>query len=288
MKGRAALLAAGLVGLITLVGAPAAAQPLPAAKTCSGVWVVVDYLGGISTKCATDFGTGTKALKSAGFDPKLDNGMILKIGGKPSKSDIQKSYWSYWHAELQADGSFGAWEYSTKGAGSYKPRQGNAEGWRYQDLSDGKVKPGAKPPIVAPEPEPKPTKTTTPKPSPKPTKSAAPKPTKTATPKPTKSVTPKPTKTATVKPSPTGSASTTPTPTPSDSPSATVTTAPSPSDTAPPVSSSPEAQSPPPSAEPTPPQPDSGSPVGAIIAASLVAVGGSGAGLWWWLKGRHR
>ncbi|MGC4152858.1 MAG: hypothetical protein QM628_07230 [Propionicimonas sp.] len=283
MRRLAALLTGALVSFLALAGVPTAgAQSLPAAATCSGVWVVVDYgdLGGISTECATDFGTGTKALKSAGFSPTLDNGMIVKIDGKPDKPDIQKSYWSYWHAEQKADGSFGAWEYSNKGAGSYKPTKGNAEGWRYQDLADGKVKPGAKPPAAEPKPTPKPSETAKPKPS----ETAKPKP----SPKPSETVKPTPSRTPsaspTTSPSPSGSPSATPTPTeiPSASPIPSDTTSPAATPTPEPPSEAP------PSAEPAPSMPDSGSPVAAIVAGIVVVGGGGGAGLWWWLKGRHR
>lgn len=295
MRRRAALLTGALVSFLALAGVPTAgAQPLPAAATCSGVWVVVDYgdLGGISTECATDFGTGTKALKSAGFSPTLDNGMLVKIDGKPDKPDIQKSYWSYWHAERKADGSFGAWEYSNKGAGSYKPTKGDAEGWRYQDLADGKVKPGAKPPAAEPKPTPKPSETAPPKPTPKPSETAKPKPSETAKPKPS----PKPSETIRPTPSRTPSASPTTSPSPSGSPSTTPTTTeipsagPIPSDTTSPAATpTPEPPSEaPPSAEPAPSVPDAGSPVAAIVAGIVVVGGGGGAGLWWWLKGRHR
>ena len=53
-------------------------QVLPQAASCAGVWVVVDFgsLGGISTKCATCYGTGLAALKSAGFSPTVDDGFV--------------------------------------------------------------------------------------------------------------------------------------------------------------------------------------------------------------------
>ncbi len=150
MRLRRALVAA-LLGALTVLGfstVPAHAAPVPAAATCAGVWVVVDYgaLGSTSTSCATSFSTGTAALRGAGFSPTLDNGMITKINGVPATVNIQDHYWSYWHATLQADGSYSGWAYSSLGANSYHPTAGNAEGWRYQALADGYVSPGVAPP----------------------------------------------------------------------------------------------------------------------------------------------
>lgn len=298
----AAVFAAG-----TAVAVPTQAQ----AAGCSGVWVVVDYgsLGGKpQTKCATKFGTGLAALKDAGFSPKTDGGMVVKIGGKPKSPDINEAYWSYWHAEQKADGSFGAWEYSKLGAESHQPKKGDAEGWHYLSLSDSRKPPGVKPPAAEQEPTatPKPTATPEPEPSKTPTKKPEPtkKPTKTPepskTPKPTKTPTPstsakpKPTSTPTPSRTPTATATPTVTPTPSSSPTPSpAPTATTPvadaSETATPTPSTPEDTPPePPSAEPMPAEPDSGSPVGAIVAAVVVVGGGGGAGLWWWLKGRHR
>ncbi|HEY3409661.1 MAG TPA: hypothetical protein VGK53_15940 [Propionicimonas sp.] len=254
------------------VAMPAATQTPAQAATCTGVWVVVDYgsLGGISTRCATSYGTGTAALKSAGLPGTLDNGMVVKISGKPGNPDINKAYWSYWHATLQSDGSYSGWSYSNLGAGSYHPSQGNAEGWRYQDLSDGKVAPGASPPKD--DPTPTPTPTVTKKPTPKPTQTA------------TKKPTPKPSATATVTTSasakPSASASRKAGATPTASP--TATPAPTPAGTEPATA---EAES---QVIPAQPAQDNGSPVGAIAVGSIVVAGGAGVGGWWLLKGRRR
>ncbi|MGC3955817.1 MAG: hypothetical protein QM804_16500 [Propionicimonas sp.] len=290
MRQLAGLLVAGLVGLFGLAGTPASAQPLPAAATCKGVWVVVDYgeLGGSSTKCASSYGTGLAALKSAGFSPKSDGGMVLKIGGKPKDPDINEAYWSYWHAELQSDGSYGAWKYSNKGAGGYKPKRGDAEGWRYLKLSDSRQSPGSKPPKPEPEPtaKPQPSKTPKPEPSkaPKPKPSKTPKPKPSTSAKPTDSAKPKPSKSAEPEPSPSPTADE-PTPTPTPPPAETPSAEPAPTESAPP--DDPDATEPA-DAEPTPSDPGSGSPVPAIAAAVVVVAGGGGTGLWWWLKGRHR
>ena len=53
-------------------------------------------------------------------------------------------YWSYWHAKRNADGSYGAWGYSSKGAGSYVPAQGDAEGWAFGNGAP----PSGRPPVT--------------------------------------------------------------------------------------------------------------------------------------------
>lgn len=128
--------------------APAQASPAPQAASCAGVWVVVDYgaLGGTATACAGSYSTGTAALRGAGFDIKLDAGLIVRINGLPTTPNIQENYWSYWHATRQPDGSYSGWAYSSVGPSSYHPVAGGAEGWRYQPVSAGYVAPGVAPP----------------------------------------------------------------------------------------------------------------------------------------------
>ncbi|MFT4218156.1 MAG: hypothetical protein QM619_13375 [Micropruina sp.] len=267
----------------TAPSAPAAtvlrARTLPQAASCSGVWVVVDFgslSGGISTRCATSYGTGAAALRSAGFSPTITDGFVYKISGKPSKPDINKAYWSYWHATPKADGSYGGWTYSNLGANGYKPTSGNAEGWRYQSLSDGKVPPGAAPPAATQD---EPTPSTTPsKPKPKPTKKASPtkKPAASAKPGSTSarpSATAKPSKTtASSTPSASTEPGTTATPTVTAQSSDTGTSVPAtagvPITVAAPVDDS-----------------GSGSPAGLITTLGIVLAGAAGLGLWWW-KGR--
>lgn len=262
------LIAIGLAALIAvgpMAAVPAQAAPLPAAVTCTGVWVVVDYgaLGGTSTKCATSFSTGTKALRSAGFSVVIDGGFISKIGGKPSNPDPNKAYWSYWHATRQADGSYSAWDYSNLGADDYHPAQGNAEGWRYQSLSEGKAAPQADPPTaVAAEPSPTPTKAST---------------------QPTKKATSRATTSASATATPRSSAPTaasTPTPSPAQTATATSATADTPStDVSAVAAEAPSAIAPPPA---------SGTPVGTIAAGVAILVAAGGLGGWWLLRGRRR
>jgi hypothetical protein len=128
--------------------APAQALPAPQTASCAGVWVVVDYgtVGGTATACAGSYSTGTAALRGAGFTITLDAGLIVRINGLPTTPNIQESYWSYWHATRQPDGSYSGWSYSSVGPGSYHPVAGGAEGWRYQPVNAGYVAPGVAPP----------------------------------------------------------------------------------------------------------------------------------------------
>jgi len=291
--------------LAPLVVGPAQAAPqrqsftMPRAAGCAGVWVVVDLgsLGGVSTRCASSFATGLAALRSAGFAPTVEDGFVYKISGKPSKPDINKAYWSYWHATKQSDGSYSAWSYSNQGGGRYQPKQGNAEGWRYLSVSDPRTPPGAKPPVVE-APSPTPSKTTakpTPKPTPKPSRTTA-KPTKSATP--TRSATPTPTTntrsattsvtrsasagaTASSRPARDRSSGTAATPaaaTPADSTR-------TPFDDAPSTSGTEVAQEQPSVAADS--ANGSGSPLGAIVVGSVVVAAAAGLGGWWMLKGRR-
>ena len=285
----AAALSVVFTGCAALTSSPdAGARLAPQASGCEGVWVVVDYgsLGGTSTQCASSFGTGIAALRSGGFNPSISEGFVEKINGKPSKPDSSKAYWSYWHATRNDDGSYGAWNYSNLGASGYQPTKGNAEGWRFQSLGDGKVPPGAKPPTDAATPTPKPTPTkSTSKPTPRPSATRTP----TATRKPS----------ATTTPSATASA----TPTSSKTSASAKATAQAHASTgsAPPAAATAKASSPAPqeSSESTsvalapvqnqaapPTEPGSGTPVGLILTAGLVVVTGAGLGGWWWLRGR--
>jgi len=266
------LIAAGLAALFAVSPAaavPAQAAPLPAAVSCSGVWVVVDYgplPGGIKTGCASKYSTGAAALKST-FSVVISDGFVSKIGGLPSNPDPNKAYWSYWHATRQTDGSYSNWSYSTLGADAYHPTKGNAEGWRYQSLSEGKAAPRASAPTAtAAEPAPSPT----------PTK-ASPPPSKKPTAKATASA-PADTKTPTAKPAATTTSAT----------AAPSTSAPAEKGTVPvsaePAMSGAAAEAP----SATVPPPASGTPAGTIAAGVAVIVAAGSLGGWWLLRGRRR
>lgn len=142
MARRAAQVATGFlaVAALTLGSLPAAdAAPTPAATpeptTCAGVWVIVDATaldGAVTRGCATSYGTGMQALTSAGYDTRTSGGLVLEIGGLPQGGTFSaSSYWSYWHATENGNGTWSSWSYSQKGAGSYVPVRGAAEGWRF-------------------------------------------------------------------------------------------------------------------------------------------------------------
>ena len=146
----AVLLAAGIAAS-TLAAAPAsAATPkLPTATTsCSGVWVIVDRGNGqATTRCAASgYSDGLKALTKAGFTVKQDSGFVCQVHSYPSKCTTTSftDYWSYWHATLQADGTWGEWVYSSVGARSWDPSKPVAEGWRFGD--GGQFAPSVLPP----------------------------------------------------------------------------------------------------------------------------------------------
>lgn len=185
------------VAVLTLgwAGAAAPAQAETTYAVCDGVWVVVDYGslgGGTTTKCATSYASGTAALKAT-FGASLENGMVVKVAGKPSKHDVYKNYWSYWQATRKADGSYSGWSYANLGPSAYHPKKGNAEGWHYVSISGSASAPGAKPPVnpvAKPKPSSaKPTASTT-KPSASPNKTPSSTATPTVTPTPAETVTP--------------------------------------------------------------------------------------------------
>lgn len=250
------LLLALLLGVGTNLGLPATAQaaPRPQTATCAGVWVVVDYgsLGGQSTACASSFSTGLAAMRAAGFAVTLDAGMVVKINALPTTPDIQTAYWSYWHATLQADGSYSSWSYASTGPAAYHPTAGNAEGWRYESVSGGQLAPRATPPkqVVAPPPA----ATTT---------AAAPRTTATRT---------------TTQAAQTTAAATTPvdaptppaTPSPTPTPSATTSATPDPS----------SAQTPGPTPGPTTAAPSLNGLYGGIGAILAVGLGAGATALW--------
>lgn len=280
----AAAFAAALLALWPAV--PAAAAPAPQAATCSGVWVVV---GGQGTRCATSFGTGKQALSSAGFSvAEKSAGFLCQINGSPATCTVSTSaYWSYWHASKNANGTWGAWQYSSLGYTSYKPKQGDAEGWAF---GNGKTPPGA-PPASAPA-----TSAPAPAPTTKAPTTQAPAPT-TKAPATTKAPG-APTTTvqggatqggATTQAAGSGSVSAAPDATVAPDASASAVAASGPgtgeatavaTDLPAPVASSTALDNAAPAS--------SGSAVGALATLGVVVAGSSALGGWWLVKGRHR
>lgn len=118
---------------------PKSPPKLPATTTsCSGVWVVVDRGNGQDTvRCATKYGNGLEALKSAGLKAEAKDGFVSKIQSFPAKVDPTFSkYWGYWHASPNPDGTWGEWQSYMVGAGDAKPKKGDVEGWFYGPYSE--------------------------------------------------------------------------------------------------------------------------------------------------------
>jgi hypothetical protein len=128
------LLATCAATILVLFGTVAAANAAPAA--CDGVWVVVqtaqEDASTATASCASEYGTGVAALKSAGHTPESKGSMLTRIDGLPKDADFNSNggyYWSYWSATVSADGTLGAWTYYQVGPDVSKPKPGTAEGW---------------------------------------------------------------------------------------------------------------------------------------------------------------
>ena len=181
-----------LTGSVVL-GGPAQAV---ACSGSSGVTVVARFPDGhTETRCAPgDPTSGFDALKKAGFTatPVLRFPQALCQIDHLPKTDCTNmppadAYWAYFHARPG-----GSWEYSNAGPGSYDPKPGTVEGWRF---GGGDQWAGSAPIGAAPTPTPKPVS------KPVPTKRpAAPRPTATATPTTAPSPTGSPSRTATATP----------------------------------------------------------------------------------------
>jgi len=177
LAGVAAATGLALTGL-TVAAAPASAA---ACSGTSGVTVVVDTGGSISTRCASgDPSSAWKALTAAGFGTtpvQTFPGALCQINGYPETSCVRmppaSAYWAFFHAKAG-----GSWTYSSSGISSYNPAPGTVVGFKFG--SGGQ--PGIAPPAPKATSKPKPT-TAKPKPT-----TSAPKATTSApksTPKPT-------------------------------------------------------------------------------------------------------
>lgn len=126
---------------LNLAKCPKNPTKLPASTTtCTGVWVVVDRGNGDSTtRCATKYGNGIDALKSAGFALGFDpSGYINRIHGFPYTIDTTFSkYWGYYYATPKSDGGWSEWSEYQVGAGDSKPAKGAVEGWLYGPWLNG-------------------------------------------------------------------------------------------------------------------------------------------------------
>lgn len=209
---RRRLLAAAAAAALSAAGWALAAAPASAAACSgtSGVTVVVDTGSSIVTRCAPgDPSSGLEALAAAGFSVEqvqTQPGFVCRINGFPETSCVRTppadAYWAYWHAPRG-----GSWSYSQVGAGSYDPKPGTVEGWRFGSGQKPRTAPPAPVRTAAPKPTtaaPRPT-TAAPRPTtgaPKPTAAA---PRATASPRSGSTATPRPTRTtSSTSPSATG------------------------------------------------------------------------------------
>ena len=129
---------------LNLSKCPKSPPSLPKASTsCSGVWVVVNRGNGEeAVRCATKYANGLAALKSAGFSTKTTptnfGPFLCQVQGYPSKcTSTANTFWGYWTAKQNKDGSWGKWTESPIGASQSKPAKGVAEGWIYGPWLDG-------------------------------------------------------------------------------------------------------------------------------------------------------
>ncbi len=161
------VLAALVPGLLAVPVALVLAAPAEAAacSDSSGVTVVVQFPDRTEIGCAPgDPSTGYAALKAAGFTITYAQGngagALCKINGAPSDAVCgsmppANAYWAYFHAQRG-----GAWSYSSTGGGSYNPKPGTVEGWRFgSGAAPSTPPPGA---VTSPTPPP----SSTPKPAP--------------------------------------------------------------------------------------------------------------------------
>jgi len=131
---------------------------LKTTKTCNGVWVVVDRGNGqATTRCATKYSTGVKALRSAGFSVKTFDtqygASVCQIRKFPAKCDktFGSGYWSYWNSVQNADGTWGEWTYAMSGPATSKPARGTAEAHLWVPSSiPWDASPAPKPSVKAP------------------------------------------------------------------------------------------------------------------------------------------
>jgi hypothetical protein len=145
----AAALGTGLLGPGAAAGA---AAPGAAAPTASQVAIVIS---GHGAYCVGAGGTGDSILNSvASVAYRSSDHLIVQIDGVPSPAFADDThYWAYWHD------TSGTWQYSSSGAGSYRPAAGTVEGWSYNDGRQQAAPPPAEPrglfaSICAPKPAP--------------------------------------------------------------------------------------------------------------------------------------
>lgn len=128
--------------MLAVAGVALPATPAPAAKTiCVGLVVDARSLDGpVSTKCTTvpDGSTGYDVLRAAGHTVGFrHDGIICTIDNRPSDGCAATDamhYWAYFHREQHST----TWSYSNEGATTYKPENGETEGWVWRDADMAK------------------------------------------------------------------------------------------------------------------------------------------------------
>ena len=144
LAGAVAATGLALAGLV-VAAAPASAA---ACSGTSGVTVVVDTGGSVSTKCASgDPSSALKALASAGFSvtypQQYPGSVVCRINGYPSSDPCVRmppgdAYWAFFHAKRG-----GSWVYSSNGVASYDPAPGTVVGFRFGSGQQPRVAPPA-------------------------------------------------------------------------------------------------------------------------------------------------
>lgn len=125
------------IAALVVTGVALPAAPVDAAKTiCVGLVVDARSLDGpMSAKCTTvpDGSTGYDVLRAGGHTVGFRNdGIICTIDNRPSDGCAATDalhYWAYFHREKDSS----SWSYSNEGASTYKPENGETEGWVWRD-----------------------------------------------------------------------------------------------------------------------------------------------------------
>lgn len=216
------VVAAAALAAAAYAGIPAAPATAAPCATADGVSVVVDFHelgGGVQSGCVREGGDrfATDLFPAAGFPlayVQRQPDFVCRVKGLPTPEQDPcvatppaTAYWSLWWA----DGSGGAWKYSTSNAGGLRVPDGGYVAFSW-NTGSRPVPPGV---AAAAHAEPKPT------PNPTPTPTATPTARPTAKSKSTPTATPSASTKPTSRPKPKPTATPTPTPSVADSTSAT-------------------------------------------------------------------
>jgi hypothetical protein len=140
-----ALAVGTMAALASLSALPAAAAPVSTPASCAGVWVAVQFDDSTDPVlgCATEYGTGTKMLQSAGFDAVTSAstwGLSLdQIDAKPTLG--ASYYWYQASAKINADGTVSDW-IAGSGIGVDTPDTSTVSGFRLTSFSAAWPAPG--------------------------------------------------------------------------------------------------------------------------------------------------